>query len=133
VMDDFDAATPQPVMIDLTTAGISSESLFHDYEAILNNNVATQPWLNPLFAAGTLASPDDLLKSNNPWLAYTDTDAQGYTVISLTSDQLSATFRRVNPSVGGQVPAAANAIASSQVVTVAANAIAVNVVPSQAT
>jgi len=133
VMDDFDATTPQPVMIDLATAGISSESLFHNYEAILNSNVATQPWLNPLFSAGTLASPDDLLKSNNPWLAYTDTDAQGYTVVSLTSGQLSATFRKVNPIVGGQVPAVANAIASSQVVTVAANAIAVNVVASQAT
>ncbi|HVE07077.1 MAG TPA: alkaline phosphatase D family protein [Paraburkholderia sp.] len=130
VMDDFDAATPQPVMIDLATAGISSESLLHDYEAVLNANTATQPWLNPLFAAGSFASPDDLLKSNNPWLAYTDTDAQGYTVVSLTSDQLSATFKKVGPIVGGQVPAAANAIASTQVVTVAANTVAVNVVAS---
>jgi alkaline phosphatase D len=127
VMDDFDAVTPQPVMVDLATAGISSASLFHNYEEFLNNNAATQPWLNSLLSTSNLASLGDVLKSNNPWLAYADTDAQGYTVVSLTPDQLSCTFKKLNPISGGQAPSAANAVASTQVVTVAANTVAVDV------
>ncbi|CAB3749066.1 alkaline phosphatase D family protein [Paraburkholderia humisilvae] len=127
VMDDFDAATPQPVMVDLVTAGISATSLSMQYEAFLNSTAQTQPWLNPLLSGGGLAPFGDSLKTNNPWLTYVDPDAQGYAVVTLTPGTLTCTYTKMNPIVGGAVPAANNAIAGTQVVVVNAGTAAVTV------
>jgi alkaline phosphatase D len=130
VMDDFDAATPTPVMVDLVTAGISSTSLFTTYVALVNNPANHVGWLSDTTTSGGLNSLDTTLTSNNSWLTYSDTNAQGYSVITLTPSLLTCNFRKVAPvSPSGVVPTAANAVASTQVVTVQANTAAVTVVP----
>jgi alkaline phosphatase D len=117
VMDDYD--TPKvPVMVDLTTAGISAPSLFRDYEEYLNTTVQTQPWLSALLSSGALAPFGDLLKTNNAWLRYVDADAQGYALVTLTPTQLSCTFKKVAPLTNGEPPTGTGIVAATQVVTV---------------
>jgi alkaline phosphatase D len=131
VMSDFDASTPTPVMVDLVTAGISSTSLFTSYIAFLNNPANNMGWVDKSATSGSMNSLDMTLTSNNSWLGYADTDTQGYSVITLTPNLLTCNFRKVAPiSPSGQVPTAANAVASTQVVTVQANTAAVTVVPA---
>jgi alkaline phosphatase D len=131
VMNDFDATTPTPVMVDLVTAGISSTSLFTSYVAFLNNPANHLGWIDKLATNDGFNSLDTTLTSNNSWLTYADTNAQGYSVITLTPSLLTCNFRKVAPvSPTGQVPAAAAAIASTQVVTVQANTATVTVVPA---
>lgn len=49
---------------------------------------------------------------NNPWLKHLNTDAQGYTVVSLSAGKLSAQFKQVNRLVNaGKLQAPANVIA----------------------
>ncbi|HEY0182072.1 MAG TPA: alkaline phosphatase D family protein [Rhodopila sp.] len=130
VMNDFDAATPSPVMVDLVTAGISSTSLFTAYVAFANDPANHMQWLGKSSATTGANSLDTTLTSNNNWLAYADTHAQGYSVITLTPTLLTCNFRKVAPSSPtGQAPAAADAIASTQVVTVQANTATVTVAP----
>ena len=60
VMDDYDAASPQPVMVDLVTAGMSSESLFTffaDAVGSVSPDLATliyYPLAVPVAGIGTL-------------------------------------------------------------------------------
>jgi alkaline phosphatase D len=126
VLDDFDT-TKKAVMVDLVTAGISSSSLATTYIELLNDGGNNTTWLNQLAVSSDLTKLDTLLKPNNAWLSYTDTDAQGYAVVTLTPGELTCTFKKVTPMTNGQVPTAAQAIASSQVVTVAAGTAAVTV------
>jgi alkaline phosphatase D len=127
VMDDFDATTPQPVMVDLVTAGVSGISLNTQYEEFLNGTAQTQAWVDALLSGSGLAPFGTSLQTNNPWLGYLDPDAQGYAIVTLTPAALTCTFTKMNPIAGGQVPAANNAIAGTQVVTVNANTPAVQV------
>ncbi|NIF73814.1 metallophosphatase [Burkholderia sp. Ap-962] len=128
VMNDFDAATPTPVMVDLGTAGISSTSLFTSYVAFLNNPANNTGWLDLLATTGGFNSLDSTLTANNSWLAYSDSNAQGYSVITLTPSALTCNFRKIAPvSPTGQVPNAATAVASTKVVTVQANTTKLNV------
>lgn len=49
---------------------------------------------------------------NNPWLKHLNTDAQGYTVVSLSAGKLNAQFKQVNRLVStGKLQAPANVIA----------------------
>ena len=105
----------------------SGTSLSTQYEEFLNSTAQSQPWLNPLLSGGGLAPFGDSLKTNNPWLNYVDPDAQGYALVTLTPGTLTCTFTKMNPMVGGEVPAANNAIAGTQVVVVNANTAAVSV------
>jgi alkaline phosphatase D len=131
VMNDFDAATPTPVMVDLVTAGISSTSLFTSYVAFVNNPANQMGFLGKSAPATGPNSLDTTLTSNNSWLTYADTNAQGYSVITLTPGLLTCNFRKLAPvSPTGQVPTAATAVASTQVITVQANTAAVTVVPA---
>ncbi|MDA7416657.1 alkaline phosphatase D family protein [Xenophilus arseniciresistens] len=43
---------------------------------------------------------------SNPWLALSQTDVQGYALVTLTEAALRCEFRQVNPLVGGQAPTA---------------------------
>jgi alkaline phosphatase D len=130
VMDNFDAATPAPVMVDLVTAGISSTSLFTSYIAFVNDPANHMGWVDKSATVNGFNSLDTMLTSNNSWLTYADTSAQGYSVITLTPNLLTCNFRKLAPvSPAGQVPTAATAVASTQVVTVQANTAAVTVVP----
>ncbi|WP_343728854.1 alkaline phosphatase D family protein [Duganella sp.] len=177
VNDDFDAAGGgTPVMVDLVSAGISSDSFFsylRDAAALLGDigTLVSYPLAVPVpgmgtvnlsfnlldytmgKAAPTLASlaeqtrvqlrgalaakgvPEAQLEAtvgavltglqansdfntsllalaqqlaglgNNPWLKHLNTDAQGYTLVTLTPGKLTAQFRQVNKLVAGAVPA----------------------------
>ncbi len=41
---------------------------------------------------------------NNPWLRWVDTDAQGYSIITITPTELNCEFRKVNRLVGDVAP-----------------------------
>ncbi|BCL75860.1 hypothetical protein JHS3_15960 [Jeongeupia sp. HS-3] len=43
---------------------------------------------------------------NNPWIAYTDTDAQGYAVVTLSAGELRAEFKKIARLDGHRAPAA---------------------------
>jgi alkaline phosphatase D len=129
VQDDYDT-TQQPVMVDLATAGISSTSLNNRYVQLLNVDAETLPFVGPLLSAGGFHSLDATLTTYNPWLAYTNTDAQGYAVVTLTPGQLSCTFKKMQTMAGNTVPATASAVASTQQVTVTAGTPAITVVPA---
>ena len=62
---------------------------------------------------------------NNPWLKHLNTDAQGYTVVTLTPGKLVAQFKQVNKLVGGNAPA--NVVARVTTATVEAGKAAVTV------
>lgn len=197
VNDDYDAAGGgTPVMVDLVSAGISSDSFFTYLrdEAVKLGDISTlvslplpvpvpnlgtltldvnlldytmgkaAPTVDALadtlavqlrgalaakgvpeaaldatvagVLAGIKASPDfsgtltglaqQLAALNsNPWLRHLNTDAQGYTVVTLTPGSLVAQFKQVNKLVGGNAPA--NVIAKVTTATVTAGTAAVSV------
>jgi alkaline phosphatase D len=61
--------------------------------------------------------------NSNPWLRHVNTDAQGYTVVTLTAGSLVAQFKQVNRLVGSSAPA--NVIAKVTTATVKAGEVAV--------
>jgi alkaline phosphatase D len=125
VMDDYDAATPNPVMVDLVTAGISSDSLFRFYVDEVHTNPSLAS-LAPLVYQNVTNNLNGVMTSNNSWLNYVDTDAQGYAVVTLTPTTLTCDFKKVKPLVNGEAPASP-AIASVMRATVAAGTPAVTV------
>ncbi len=194
VSDDYDAANGgTPVMVDLVSAGVSSDSFFTYLreEAAKLGDLATlvsMPLPVPVPGLGTAklnvnlldytlgkAAPttDALVESltvqmrhqlaalgvpenaidqpvqsmlglikasadfaqlvglaqqlaglnSNPWLRHVNTDAQGYTVVTLTPGSLVAQFKQVNKLVGSSAPA--NVIAKVTTATVKAGEVAV--------
>jgi alkaline phosphatase D len=198
VSDDFDAAGGgTPVMVDLVSAGISSDSFFTylrdaaealgDIKTLVSYPVAVPvpglgtvnlsfnlldytmgkaaPTLDTLQAqtrvqlrgalaakgvpeaqldatvagvlAGLAANSDfnaSLLGlaqqlaglGSNPWLKHLNTDAQGYTVVTLTPGKLVAQFKQVNKLVGGAAPATVIARTTTATVTAGAAAVAIS-------
>lgn len=197
VRDDDDAATGQDVMVDLVTAGMSSDSFFSYLSSAvgeLSAELATLVvhTLSIPTAAGTLSVPFNLLDytmgkaaptldslaeqarvrvrgalaqagvaeaaldsttdtvlaglkadsgfnttllglaqqlaglNSNPWLKHVNTDAQGYSVVTLTAQQLSCEFRQVNRLVGSSAPAT-SVIARTSTAVVTAGTAAVSV------
>jgi alkaline phosphatase D len=61
--------------------------------------------------------------NSNPWLKHVNTDAQGYTIVTLTPDRLVARFKQVNKLVDGNVPS--EVLARTTIATVNAGAAAV--------
>ena len=188
VNDDFDAAGGgTPVMVDLVSAGVSSDSFFSYMNSAAQGDIGTlvsYPLAIPVPGVGTVnlainlldytmgkAAPtlDSLLEQlrvqlrgalgakgvpeaqidatvtavqaglkastdfsvtllglaqqlsslgNNPWLKHLNTDAQGYTVVTLTPGKLVAQFKQVNKLVGASAPA--NVIARVTTATVTA-------------
>ena len=57
--------------------------------------------------SGTLLGLAQQLSSlgNNPWIKHLNTDAQGYTVVTLTPGKLVAQFKQVNKLIGTAAPA----------------------------
>lgn len=124
VMDDFDASSPTPVMVDLVTAGVSSTSLFRFYV----DEVHAQPslaGLQPLVYQNVTNKLNGTMSTFNAWLKYVDTDAQGYAVVTLTADRLTCDFRKMKPLVNSELPAAP-AVAGTTTVTVDTGVPAVN-------
>jgi alkaline phosphatase D len=125
VMDDFDATTPVPVMVDLVTAGVSSTSLFKFYVDQIHT-VPELAGLQALVYQNVTNKLNGTMSTNNSWLKYVDTDAQGYSVVTLTSDKLTCEFRKVKPLVNGELPAAP-VVASTTTATIATGIPAVTV------
>lgn len=109
IMDDFDAETPRPVMVDLVTAGISSNSFFSYFKSVVDSNETFKA------AAPLIYSENDgvidnafnrtLTQFNGQWMKYVDTDAQGYAVVSLTQERLLCTFKKLKTLEQTQAPA----------------------------
>ncbi len=116
VMDDFDATTPVPVMVDLVTSGVSSTSLFKFYVDEIHT-VSALAGLQPLVYQNVTNKLNGTMSAYNAWLKYVDTDAQGYAVVTLTADKLTCDFRKMKPLVNGELPAAPT-VAGTTTVTV---------------
>jgi alkaline phosphatase D len=197
VNDDFDAAGGgTPVMVDLVSAGISSDSFFsylRDAASTLGDigTLVSYPLAVPVTglgtinlsfnlldytmgkAAPTLASlleqtrvqlrgglaakgvPEAQLEAtvtavlaglqansdfntsllalaqqlsalgNNPWLKHLNTDAQGYTLVTLTAGKLTAQFKQVNKLVGIAAPTTLIARTTTAVVTAGSPSVAI--------
>lgn len=131
VMHNFDAPVDQriPVMAELVTAGISSNSLFSFYEAATRNLPAALRGLvtvdasagggsafteniNLLItsgtaAAATYAATKSVATANtqadpdaNPHIKYVDTNAQGYGYAKVTDTQIEAQLVTINRPIG---------------------------------
>ncbi|WP_332855231.1 alkaline phosphatase D family protein [Duganella sp. S19_KUP01_CR8] len=195
VNDDFDATGGgTPVMVDLVSAGISSDSFFsylRDAATALGDIAAlvSYPLAIPVTGLGTLSIAINMLDytmgkatptvaslleqirvqvrgalgakglpeaqldpttsavlaglqassdfsvsllalaqqlsglGNNPWIKHLNTDAQGYTLVTLTPGKLVAQFKQVNKLVGGNAPT--SVVARTTTATVAAGSAAV--------
>ncbi|MCX7205133.1 MAG: alkaline phosphatase D family protein [Proteobacteria bacterium] len=73
--------------------------------------------LNP-FANQAAGTPPAV---NNPWIKYADTDAQGFTVVELTTAGLKAEFRKIAPLQGSVAPQ--KAVSSIKTITVKAGSL----------
>ncbi|ARP95662.1 alkaline phosphatase D family protein [Bordetella genomosp. 13] len=123
VMDDYDAATPVPVMVDLVTAGVSSNSFFSYFKNVVDSNPVFSA-AKPLIyseAAGVITNAfnDTLTQFNSNWLRYIETDAQGFAVVTLTPSQLVCSFKRLKPLDGDRAPASP-AVESETILRIAA-------------
>lgn len=130
VMDDYDAATPAPVMVDLVTAGLSSNSFHSYFKSVVDSDPAfsaARALVYTMQNGAMVNTFNSTLKAFNPWLKLVDTDAQGYAVVTLTTTRLSCTFHKLKPLVAGSAPALP-ATASTLTVEVQAGTAAVNVV-----
>ncbi|MBB5019540.1 alkaline phosphatase D [Chitinivorax tropicus] len=103
VMDDFDAATPTPVMVDLVTAGISSNSFQSYFKSVVSDNPTFAP-LADLVYKGDVNTFDFNVKAFNPWIVHADTDAQGYAVVTLTPEKMVTVFKKVGKLSNGRLP-----------------------------
>lgn len=134
VMDDFAATTPNPVAVELITAGVSSNSVFSFYEGATRAGTASAAralvttdassvggsrfvenmnmlLLHGADAAATMDETKDraqaLARANptiNPHLKYADTNAQGYGVALVTATQIEASFTTVRRAVDAAAP-----------------------------
>lgn len=130
VMDDYDAASPTPVMVDLVTAGVSSNSLFSYFKDVVDNNpafAAARPLIYTTDGSGNVINTFNgtMNAFNDNWLKYLDTDAQGYALVTLTPTKLSCTFHKVKGLNGSVAPSPATG--STKTVEVNKDSAAVNV------
>ena len=110
VMDDFDAPSPAPVMVDLVTAGLSSNTLLSSFRAVVDNDQAFAALRDLIYSnvGGTLINTfDSTLRTFNPWLRHVDTNAEGYALVTLTPDKLNCTFHTMQRVSGGTAPSVA--------------------------
>jgi len=110
VMDDHDGVSPTPVMVDLVTGGISSDSLFSYFRSVVDSHpdfAAARPLIYTATAGGDLANTfnSTLQTFNGDWLKFIDTDARGYAVVTLTPDSLRCDFHKMKAVSDGMAPA----------------------------
>jgi len=133
VMDDFDAAAPVPVMVDLMTPGVSSTSLLNFYiEAIKDANHAYDAMAGLVVQDVNNYTGDNLsatITNSGPWIKYADTDAQGYAVVTLTPGNLVCQIKKVNKlsADGAAAPSGSSLIAKIVTATVVAGTADVSV------
>jgi len=123
VMDDYDAATPLPVMVDLVTAGVSSNSFFSYFKSVVDSNPtfsAAKPLIySETDGVVTNTFNDTLRQFNGAWMSYVETNAQGYAVVTLTAQRLQCSFKKLKPLADDQAPASP-AVDTTTVLTVTA-------------
>ncbi len=131
VMDDYDAASPTPVMVDLVTGGISSNSLFSYFKSVVDSSAAfgkAKPLIYTTNQDGSINNTfnSTLTSFNSNWIKFVETDAQGYAIVTLTPAQMSCEFHKMKPAVNGVAPALpASTIAAT--IKVAAGSTAITV------
>ena len=127
LMDDYDAASPAPVGVELVAAGISSNSELSFFESatrrlgqpvhdiitfeteggfvdnmnmvLLKGTRAAVRYANTKDLAMALAVADD---TANAHLRYADTNAQGYGTMSVTATGITATLVTINRPISPQ-------------------------------
>ncbi|QUN30026.1 alkaline phosphatase D family protein [Cupriavidus sp. KK10] len=129
VMDDYDAATPAPVMVDLVTAGLSSNTLLSSFRSIVDNDQAFAALRELVYSnvGGTVVNTfDATLRAFNAWLRHADSNVEGYALVTLTPQKLSCTFHTLKLLEGSTAPAQP-ATASTRLLEVAAGTADVSV------
>jgi alkaline phosphatase D len=129
VMDDYDAATPAPVMVDLVTAGLSSNTLLSSFRSIVDNDQAFAALRELVYSnvGGTVVNTfDATLRAFNAWLRHADSNVEGYALVTLTPQKLSCTFHTLKLLEGSTAPVQP-ATASTRLLEVAAGTADVSV------
>jgi alkaline phosphatase D len=122
-LDSLVAGMAVNIRTALAAKGLPEAQLDPTVQAItqgLKANAAVQTQLLPL--AQQLAN-----LNSNPWLKHVNTDAQGYSRVTVTTAGIHAEFRQVHKLVGNNAPS--SVIAHRTVVSIAANATALSVTP----
>ncbi|SPB17823.1 alkaline phosphatase [Caballeronia novacaledonica] len=88
VRDVPDPATGTPVMIDLMSAGISSQPFFEDVKTY----AAGMPLASLISSSALL---DSFIRQNNPDMQYADHDGIGYASATVTPTQFVAIFNKM--------------------------------------
>ena len=87
---DFAAPKSKPVGVEYVTAGISSASL----QALMEKLIAPGSLLRPVVDAWA-GGADKALLDSNPHMKYADTNAYGFTLVSLDATKAEVTFVEV--------------------------------------
>ena len=97
---DFAKPGPKPIGVEYVTAGISSASL----KALMEKFVTPDSPLRPVIDAWT-GGADQALKDTNPHLKYADTNAYGFTLVSIDATKVEVQFVEMGdptkPTYGG--------------------------------
>lgn len=107
VMDDFDAATPTPVMVDLVGAGLSSNTLMSTYKSVVDNDprfAEIKALIYEEVSGAVVNTLNRTLAHFNSWMRYAETNVTGYSVVTLTPDRLNCAFHIMKGLVDGNAP-----------------------------
>lgn len=89
---DFDAPEAKPVGVEFVTAGISSASL----RALLESFITPGTPLHSIINSWAGGASGALMRTNAPYLKYADTDAYGFTLMTIDGDKVETTFMHVS-------------------------------------
>ncbi|MYN26358.1 alkaline phosphatase D family protein, partial [Duganella levis] len=106
----------------LAAKGVPESQLEATTAAVLTGLQANSDFNTSLF---TLAQQLSAL-GNNAWLKHLNTDAQGYTLVTLTPGKMTAQFRQVNKLVGATAPATIVARTTTATVTAGTPAVTIS-------
>ena len=114
-LEDLKAQARHPIRSALAQKGVPEAQLDATTTAVVNALAADSSFnISLLGLAQTLAG-----LTSNPWLKHVDTDAQGYAVVTVTSNATKCEFRKLNRLVGSNAPVTA-IVASRTTASIAA-------------
>lgn len=99
-LDALKTQARHPVRSALAAKGVPEAQLDATTDAVLNGLAQDSAFNTQLL--GLAQSLSGL--NSNPWLKHVDTDAQGYAVVTLTTNELKCELRKVNRLVSGKSP-----------------------------
>ncbi len=91
----------RPVRFALAQAGVTEAALDATTEAVLTALKADSGFNTSLLGLATQLAG----LGSNPWIKHVATDAQGFSLVTLTAEKLVCEFRTVNRLVGSNAPA----------------------------